>query len=147
MDMNNANEPLKVGTFAKILNSGYARAQIVEYRGPLGPCGARIYRLCVRRKPRPAYVEVREDQLEILPEGGTITIAPRITLDPTICHGKPCIRGLRYTVSLILELLASGMSQDEILADYPDLEKEDILACLQYAAQLSKVKSVVRANP
>lgn len=54
----------------------------------------------------------------------------RITIDPAICHGKPCIRGLRYPVENILELLASGMSVDEILADYEDIEREDILAAL-----------------
>ncbi len=69
----------------------------------------------------------------------------RITIDPEICHGRPCVRGLRYPVTLILELLGSGMSHEEILADYEDLEREDILACLQYAARLSDVKSVTGA--
>ena len=55
----------------------------------------------------------------------------RITLDPNICHGKPCVRGLRYPVEFILELLSSGMSMEEILSDYDDLESEDILAVLQ----------------
>ncbi len=63
----------------------------------------------------------------------------RITIDPAICHGKPCVRGLRYPVELILELLSSGMKEEEILADYPDLEHEDIIA---YAARLSQVKRV-----
>ena len=67
----------------------------------------------------------------------------RITIDPMICHGQPCIRGLRYPVSSILELLASGMNRQEILDDYEDLEIEDIGACLEYAARLSKVKSIV----
>ena len=58
-----------------------------------------------------------------------------ITIDSVICHGKPCIRGMRYPVTMILELLASGMSHTEILADYPDLVADDILACLQYAAK------------
>lgn len=62
-------------------------------------------------------------------------------MDPDICHGKPVIRGLRYPVENILELLASGMSIDEILMDYEDLEKEDLLACLEYAAKLVQVKS------
>ena len=57
----------------------------------------------------------------------------RITVDPQICHGKPTIRGLRYPVEMILELLSAGMSTDEILADYEDLEREDILAVLSYA--------------
>ena len=63
----------------------------------------------------------------------------RITIDPAICHGKPCIRGLRYPVENILEWLASGMSTEEILADYEDLEREDILAALSYAAREKRV--------
>ena len=66
-------------------------------------------------------------------------IAQRITMDPEICHGKPCIRELRYPVETILELLSSGMSVDEILADYDDLEREDILAALAFAPRLSKI--------
>ncbi len=66
----------------------------------------------------------------------------RITIDPDICHGKPCIRGLRYPVDTILELLSGGMSIEEILADYEDLEREDILAVLAFAARLSQVKRV-----
>ena len=58
-------EPLKDGTFVRILNSGFHRARIAEYRGPLGPKGARIYRVLVAKKPR-MYIEVREDQLEVL---------------------------------------------------------------------------------
>jgi uncharacterized protein (DUF433 family) len=48
----------------------------------------------------------------------------RITIDPSICHGKPCVRGLRYPVEMLLELLSSRMAMDEILADYEDLERE-----------------------
>ncbi|MDY7024530.1 MAG: DUF433 domain-containing protein, partial [Cyanobacteriota bacterium] len=59
----------------------------------------------------------------------------RITLDPDICHGKSCIRGMRYPVEFILELLSSGMSTEEILDDYQDLEQEDILAALQFATR------------
>ena len=62
-------------------------------------------------------------------------IAERITIDPEICHGKPCIRGLRYPVETILELLAAGMTADEILADYEDLEREDLFAALAFAAR------------
>ncbi len=57
----------------------------------------------------------------------------RITIDPEVCHGKPTIRGLRYPVETILELLTSGMSSEEILADYEDLERGDILAALAFA--------------
>lgn len=63
----------------------------------------------------------------------------RITMNPAICHGKPCIRGLRYPVESLLELLAGGMNIDDILADYEDLEREDILAALSYAARLTHV--------
>ncbi len=66
MTIQNLIEPLKVGTVVKILNSGYGRATIVEYRGPLGPNGARVYRVLVQDKPRRTYIEVREDQLEVL---------------------------------------------------------------------------------
>jgi uncharacterized protein (DUF433 family) len=69
-----------------------------------------------------------------------MNLAERITVDPDICHGKPCIRGLRYPVEVILELLSSGMSAEEILADYEDLEREDILAALSFAAHLSRIK-------
>jgi uncharacterized protein (DUF433 family) len=70
-------------------------------------------------------------------------LSERITIDPAICHGKPTIRGLRYPVELILELLSAGMSYEEILADYPDLEHEDIIAVLAFAARLSQVKRMV----
>ncbi len=64
----------------------------------------------------------------------------RITIDPQICHGKPVIRGLRYPVETMLELMSAGMSIDEILADYEDLEREDLLAVLAFATQLSRTK-------
>ena len=64
----------------------------------------------------------------------------RITIDPALCHGKPCVRGLRYPVEVILELLSAGMTTDDILADYEDLEREDILAVLAFAARLAQVK-------
>lgn len=66
----------------------------------------------------------------------------RITINPEICHGKPCIRGMRYPVETILEWLASGMSVEDILADYADLEKADIMAALSFAAQMVKVKHI-----
>jgi uncharacterized protein (DUF433 family) len=68
----------------------------------------------------------------------------RITIDPDICHGKPTIRGLRYTVESMLELMASGMTPDEILADYDDLERADLDACLLYAARLANVGSITK---
>jgi len=71
-------------------------------------------------------------------------LSERITINADICHGKPTIRGLRYPVVNMLELLASGMTIDELLEDYPDLEKEDFLACIEYAAKLTNVKSIYR---
>lgn len=62
-----------------------------------------------------------------------MTLSDRITIDPGICHGKPTIRGLRYPIEMILELLSSGVTLEEILADYEDLEREDILAALAFA--------------
>ncbi|MHB9134175.1 MAG: DUF433 domain-containing protein [Armatimonadota bacterium] len=66
----------------------------------------------------------------------------RITIDPAICHGKPTIRGLRYPVDFILELFSSGMSSEAILADYPDLEPDDLRAVFAYATRLSQVKRI-----
>jgi uncharacterized protein (DUF433 family) len=64
----------------------------------------------------------------------------RITMDPNICHGKPCIRGLRYPVEFLLELLSGDMTAEQVLADYPDLEANDLRAAFAYAARLSRVK-------
>ena len=58
----------------------------------------------------------------------------RITIDPEICHGKPCVRGLRYPVDILLDLLRSGMTADEILADYADLQPADLEAVPVFAA-------------
>jgi uncharacterized protein (DUF433 family) len=66
----------------------------------------------------------------------------RITIDPSVCHGKPCIRDLRYPVETVLGWLASGMSVDDILADYEDLERADIQAALAYATRLSQVHRI-----
>lgn len=76
----------------------------------------------------------------------TEELLKRITLDPEICHGKPCIRGLRYPVTMLLELMSSGMTNEEILASYEDLERDDLLAALAYAARLSDAKRVVLAG-
>ncbi len=74
----------------------------------------------------------------------TMSLLERITIDPEICHGKPCIRGLRYPVEFLLELLSSGMTHAEILEDYDDLEEADILSALLYATRLSQVKSIYK---
>ncbi len=68
----------------------------------------------------------------------------RITIDPRICHGKPVVRGLRYPVETLLELMSAGMSLEEILADYEDLERDDLLAALAYATKLSQIKRIDR---
>jgi len=60
----------------------------------------------------------------------------RITINKDICHGKPCIRNMRWTVEIILDLLSSEMTIPEILADHPELQKEDIIACINYAKSL-----------
>jgi len=68
----------------------------------------------------------------------------RITLDPDICHGKPCVRHMRWPVEVILDLVASGITIDDILTDHPELEREDIIACLQYARLLASGEPVQR---
>ncbi len=66
----------------------------------------------------------------------------RISINPKICFGKPCIRGHRIWVSLILDFLASGATTQEILADYPQLEEADVLACIAYGAEMSRERYV-----
>ena len=66
----------------------------------------------------------------------------RISINPDICFGKPCIRGHRIWVSLILDFLASGASVEDILQDYPQLEEADILACIAYGAEMARERFV-----
>jgi uncharacterized protein (DUF433 family) len=66
----------------------------------------------------------------------------RISIDPQVCFGKPCIRGHRIWVSLILDFLASGSTPQEILEDYPQLEEADLLACIAYGAEMSRERYV-----
>jgi uncharacterized protein (DUF433 family) len=66
----------------------------------------------------------------------------RITVDPDICHGKPCVRGLRYPVEFLLELMSGDMTTEQILADYPDLEVDDLKAACAFGARLSQVKRI-----
>ena len=66
----------------------------------------------------------------------------RISINPEICFGKPCIRGHRIWVSLILDFLANGASVEEILRDYPQLEEADIMACIAYGAEMSRERFV-----
>ncbi len=67
----------------------------------------------------------------------------RITLNSEVCQGKPTIRNMRFTVAQLLELLAVGMTQEEILEDYPYLKVEDIYACLLFAAEMANTKHVI----
>ena len=71
----------------------------------------------------------------------TPSLLGRIVIDPEICHGKPVVRGLRYPVESLLEYLAGGDSMEEVLAEFPDLEREDLLACLQYATESLKLRT------
>ena len=66
----------------------------------------------------------------------------RITVDPDVCHGKPCVRGLRYPVETLLEYLAGGDSAENLLVEFPDLEREDILACHEFSRRMLAAKSV-----
>lgn len=71
----------------------------------------------------------------------TPSLLNRITIDPLVCHGKPTIRNKRYMVESMLEYLSAGDSIDELLVEFPDLEKEDLLACLQFATKALKMKT------
>ncbi|NQU05128.1 MAG: DUF433 domain-containing protein [Calditrichaeota bacterium] len=62
----------------------------------------------------------------------------RISIDPNVCFGKPCIRGTRIWVSLILDFLAGGMTIEQLLKEYPNLERTDILACMAYGAEMTR---------
>lgn len=70
----------------------------------------------------------------------SVTLLHRITIDPSVCHGKPTIRNLRYPVDAILEYLAGGDGFEEVLGEFPDLEREDLQACIQFAAQSLKLR-------
>ncbi len=66
----------------------------------------------------------------------------RISIDPHVCFGKPCVRGHRIWVSLVLDLLASGLSVEEVVQEYPQLSREDILTCVAYGAEMSRERFV-----
>lgn len=74
------------------------------------------------------------------------TLLDRIVTDPAICHGKPCIRGHRIWVSLIVDLLADGLTNEEILEQYPGLEVDDIRACIAYAAEMTRERVIVTSR-
>jgi uncharacterized protein (DUF433 family) len=89
-----------------------------------------VYQECpFRQRPTPASTPVSN-------------LLDRITIDPAVCHGRPVVRGLRYPVDMLLDLLSGGTTPEEILADYPDLEREDIFAALAYAARLTRVQRI-----
>lgn len=72
----------------------------------------------------------------------------RVSLDPDVCGGKPCIKGTRIWVSLVLDLLAAGMTEVEVRAEYPDLAREDVLAAIAYGAEASRERIIrVPADP
>ncbi len=66
----------------------------------------------------------------------------RITINPEVCFGKPCIRGHRIWVSLILDMLATGMSPHQIREEYPDLEEADVYACIAYGAEMTRERYI-----
>lgn len=74
-------------------------------------------------------------------EPSTDTLLSRITIDPEVCHGKPVIRGLRYPVESILEYLSAGDSFEDVLAEFPDLVRDDLRACIEFANQSLKLRS------
>jgi len=69
------------------------------------------------------------------------SLLSRITINPEVCHGQPVVRGLRYPVESLLEYLAGGDTIEDLLNTYPDLEREDVLACLEFAAESIRLKS------
>jgi uncharacterized protein (DUF433 family) len=71
----------------------------------------------------------------------------RISVDPNVCFGKPCIRGTRIWVSLLLDFLSAGASVEEILADYPQLTRQDVLAAIAYGAEMSRERFVEIPTP
>lgn len=70
------------------------------------------------------------------------SLLSRITMDPEICHGKPCIHGKRYPVESMLEYLAGGDTTDDLPREFPDLERDDVLACLEFARAALTARSV-----
>jgi uncharacterized protein (DUF433 family) len=70
------------------------------------------------------------------------TLLERVTIDPNVCGGRPCIKGTRIWVSLILDLLADGMAESELLSEYPQLSHEDVLAAIAYGAEVTRERIV-----
>ena len=74
------------------------------------------------------------------------SLLARITLNPDVCFGKPTIRNLRYPIEMLLDLLGAGATPEEVLAEFPDLDADDLRACLLYAAQLVRIKTIYPAQ-
>jgi uncharacterized protein (DUF433 family) len=121
----------------------YARSAYQRLRAKGGADGGGgAYRERTARRVLPAAMFVGKGEAG----DGTlrgVSRLERITVDPAICHGQPTVRGLRYPVENLLELLASGMTIDEIIEDYPDLERDDLLAALEFGALVSGQRRVV----
>jgi len=94
----------------------------------------RVWRLAVRRADRSLPFREPTSLTKAIPRSYHTFMSERITFNPGQCGGRPCIRGMRIRVKDVLDLLAAGVPQTEILEDYPYLEPEDIVACLRYAA-------------
>ncbi len=75
------------------------------------------------------------------------TLLARITIDPAVCQGKPCVRGLRYPIETLRSLLRSGTTTEEILADSADLERDDLRAVLVFAARLARTRRLQSVGP
>ena len=80
--------------------------------------------------PRPSSPRIRPARTGTARGGAAVScrvaLRDRITIDPAVCHGRPCVRGLRYPVDMVLDLLSGGMTTSEVLEDYPDLEADDL---------------------
>ena len=128
-----------------MLSSSWQRCLVHFMRNALAHVPRRQHQM-VAALIRTAYVQESQEQASgqwrESARMKSSELLERISTNPSICHGKPCIRGLRYPVDMILGLLSAGMTSEEILADYDDLEPEDILAVLAYAARLSQVKRI-----
>ena len=135
-----------MATFCRIVYDGAQRKLVDEYN----PDGSRLGKLNVKYADKFVIDGVGNRRLiqaqNHALNDNQMTENNRIVIDPEICHGSPSVRGLRYSVTMILELLASEMSHSQILADYADPEEGDIRACLQFAAHLSDVKSFVKTG-
>lgn len=128
----------------RVASAGAERSagSVCEFAGPPKPWRRRsLLRRVVLAIPRVAAILCLRSAHPRAIQCGSMApseLLQRITINPNVCFGKPCIRGHRIWVSLILDLLAAGQSIEEILDDYPDLEELDIRACLAYGAEMSR---------